>query len=126
LIVLKFERAWANSGGTTAVEFGIIAPVVITLFVGTLYLCMALFIVGSLQFAVEDAARCASVNSTTCSSSSAITTYASGRYFGPGSAPTFTYSTAGCGHTVSGSTSWVANLGLKSVTIPISASACFP
>ena len=57
--MLEFERAWANSRGTTAVEFGIIAPVVITLFVGTLYLCMALFIVGSLQFAVEDAARCA-------------------------------------------------------------------
>jgi Flp pilus assembly protein TadG len=123
----KFKRAgWDNCRGTTAVEFGIILPAVITLFVGTLYLCMGLLVVGSLQFAVEDAARCASVNTTTCSSSSAITTYASGRYFGPGSAPTFTYSATGCGHTVSGSTNYAANLGFKTVTIPISAAACFP
>jgi Flp pilus assembly protein TadG len=123
----KFILAgWDNCRGATAVEFSIILPAVITLFVGTLYLCMGLLVVGSLQFAVEDAARCASVNATTCSSSGAITTYASGRYFGPGSAPTFTYSATGCGHTVSGSTNYAANLGFRTITIPISAAACFP
>ena len=120
------NQTWSNSRGSAAVEFGLIVPTLIALFVGSLYLCMALFVAASLQFAVEDAARCASVNTTTCSSSSAITTYASGRYYGPGSAPTFTYSATGCGHSVTGSTNYVANVVFRTVTIPISASACFP
>ena len=52
--------------GTTAVEFGIIAPVLIALLVGTMGLCVALFLIGSLHFAVEDGARCASVKTTIC------------------------------------------------------------
>ena len=124
-MVLTFDprQAWRNGCGSAAVEFGLIVPILITLFVGSLYLCMALFVAGSLQFAVEDAARCASVNTTTCKDATTIQSYATTRYFGVGS-PTFT--SAACGNSVSGSTSYAANLGFKTVTIPISAAACFP
>ena len=119
------RQAWRNSCGSAAVEFGLIVPILITLFVGSLYLCMALFVAGSLQFAVEDAARCASVDTTTCKDATTIQSYATTRYFGVGS-PTFTYTAATCGNSVSGTTSYAANLGFKTVTIPISAAACFP
>ena len=118
--------AWSNSRGTTAVEFAIVVPVAITLFVGSLYLCMALFVAGSLHYAVEEGARCASVNTSTCGNAGAITSYAKTHYFGPGSAPTFSYAAAACGNSVSATVSYAANLGFTMMTIPISAAACFP
>ena len=87
-----------------------------TLVVGTFYLCMALYLVASMHFAVEDGARCASVNSTTCGSASAIVKYT----------PTFTYAAAACGNSVSASVTYVANLGVTSVSVPITAKARYP
>jgi Flp pilus assembly protein TadG len=124
----KFNRAaaWNNNHGATAVEFAIVAPVLVGLVVGSLYLCMGLFLAGSLQFAVEEGARCASVNTSTCNDATSIATYARSRYFGPAVSPTFTYAAAACGNSVSASVNYVADLGFNTVTIPISATACFP
>jgi TadE-like protein len=130
----KFNLAavWSNNRGTTAVEFAIIAPVFIGLVVSLLYLCMGLFLVGSLHYAVEEGARCASVRTHTnqaCNDPTQIVPYTQSRYFGPSSSPTFNYTyypPPACGHSVSGSVNYVANLGLKTVTIPIAATACFP
>src|ERR1700745_447144 len=123
MLNLKSAAAWSNCRGTTAVEFGIILPALITLLVVALYLCMGLFVAGSLQFAVEDAARCASVNTGTCRDAGTITSFASSRYFGPGSAPTFTYAAAACGNSVTGNTTFAANLGFRTISVPISAAA---
>ena len=123
---LAITDACADDRGTTAVEFAILAPALMLLLVGAVYICLALFLVGSLHYAVEDGARCASVNTTVCSDAPTIVSYTQNRYFGPSPAPTFTYATAACGNVVSGSLSYVVNLGLTTVTIPVSASACFP
>jgi hypothetical protein len=76
-----------NDQGTTAVEFAIVAPVFITLLIGTLALCVALFLIGSLHYAAEEGARCASVK-TACqvngvADAAATRTYAQNHYFGP-------------------------------------------
>lgn len=47
--------------GTTAIEFAIVGPVFILPVIGILYLCMCLSVVGSMHYAVEEGARCASV-----------------------------------------------------------------
>jgi Flp pilus assembly protein TadG len=112
--------------GTTAVEFAIVAPVFIALLIGTLALCVALFLVGSLHFAVEDGARCASVKTTICSDAAHTVAYTQSRYFGPNLSPTFTYAAATCGNSVSASISYSMNVGFTTYTIPISATACFP
>ena len=113
--------------GTTAVEFGIIAPVLIALLVGTMALCVALFLIGSLHFAVEDGARCASVKTTICSDAATTVAYTQSRYFGPGGvSPTFTYAAAACGNSVSASITYSVNVLFKTLVIPISATACFP
>lgn len=112
--------------GTTAVEFAIVAPVFIALVVGTLALCLGLFLVGSLHFAVEDGARCASVKTTICSDAASTVAYTESRYFGPNLSPTFTYAAAACGNSVSASISYSMNVGFTTYTIPISATACFP
>jgi len=116
-----------NQEGTTAVEFAIIAPVFFLLVLGTIGLCFALFLVGSLHFAVEDGARCASVKTTICSDQATTIAYTQSRYMGPNVSPNFTY-TAGvpCGNSVSGTVSYSMNIGFRTFVIPISATACFP
>ena len=122
---LNAGKVWADDRGTTAVEFAIVAPVFILLLVGAIYLCLALFLVGSLNYAVEEGARCASVKASVCTDSSSIVSYTQNHYFGP-SAPTFTYAAAACGSSVSASVSYVVNMGITAVTVPVQASACFP
>ena len=130
----KFNIAaiWSNNRGTTAVEYALIAPVFIGLVVSAFYFYMALFLIGSLHYAVEEGARCASVRTLQCSDkhllrSSTIISYTRSQYFGPAVSPTFTYTpNLSCGNSVSASATFVANLLLQSVTIPITASACFP
>jgi len=113
--------------GTTAVEFGIIAPVLIAMLLGTMALCVALFLIGSLHFAVEDGARCASVKTTICADGPTTIAYTQSRYLGPsGVTPTFTYAAAACGNSVSASITYSVNVLFKTLVIPISATACFP
>jgi len=110
--------------GTTAVEFALIAPVFIALLFGMLGVCLALFLVASMHFAVEDGARCMSVN-TQCVDRATTEAYAQSRYMGIGS-PTFTYAAAACGNSVTGTISYSMDVGLRRFVIPVSATACFP
>ena len=121
------ESLRRDQQGTTAVEFGIVAPVFIALLVGTIGLCVALFLIGSLHFAVEDGARCASIKTTICADGPTTVAYTQSRYLGPsGVTPTFTYAAAACGNSVSASITYSVNVLFKTLVIPISATACFP
>jgi Flp pilus assembly protein TadG len=123
-ILLKSLRR--DQRGTTAVEFAIVAPALILFLIGTMAVCLALFLVGSLHFAVEDGARCASVKTTICSDGPTTVAYTQSRYLGPNVSPIFTYATAACGNSVTGSITYTMDVGLKQFVIPISATACFP
>ena len=113
--------------GTTVVEFALIFPVFVGMIVGSLYACIGLFTAGSLEYAVQKGARCASVSATNCPSSATTIAYTTASYHGPVSpAPTFTYATGACGYTVTGSVNFDFNFGLSSVNVPITASACYP
>ena len=112
--------------GTTAIEFAILSPVFLGMVIGILGLCLFLFVIGGMHYAVEEAARCASVRTTVCTDPTSTIAYAQSKYVAPGS-PTFTYQpSAACGKSVSASLSYTARLGLRQVTIPFSATACFP
>ena len=122
---LEFANLWADDRGTTAVEFAILAPAFVLLLVGAIFICLGLFVVGSLNYAVEEGARCASVKTTVCSDAPTTVSYTQKQYFGS-STPVFTYATGACGNLVSGSVTYVANLGITKVSVPVTASACFP
>jgi Flp pilus assembly pilin Flp len=122
----RLKSLHLDQQGTTAVEFAIIAPVFIALLIGTIALCIGLFLIGSLHFAVEDGARCAAVKTTICSDAVTTVAYTQSRYYGPDVSPTFTYATAACGNSVSASISYSMNVGFKTFIVPISATACFP
>jgi hypothetical protein len=113
--------------GTTAVEFAIVGPIFIFLIIGIAFLCMGMAVAGSMHYAVEEGARCASVRKTVCSDEDSTITYTKAHYFGPGGVPTFAYNpAAACGHSVTASISYVVDMGLKKVSVPITAAACFP
>jgi Flp pilus assembly pilin Flp len=122
----RFDLLRRDEQGTTAVEFAIVAPVFIALLVGTLSVCVGLFLIGSLHYAVEEGARCASIKTTICSDAVTTVAYAQSHYFGPNLTPTFTYAAAACGNSVSASISYSMNVGFRTFVVPISATACFP
>jgi len=119
-------NTWNDERGTTAVEFAMVAPVFILLVIGLLYVCMALYAVGSLHYAVEEGARCASVRTALCSDAHKTLDYTKNHYFGPNTSPTFSYAVLACGNSVSGSANYAMDLGLAKFTVPITATACFP
>ncbi|WP_407166007.1 TadE/TadG family type IV pilus assembly protein [Bradyrhizobium sp. ORS 111] len=116
----------ASEAGTTVVEFAIVAPVFVALLVGALTLCLGLFLIGSLHYAVEEAARCASVKTTVCADPATTIAYARNHYYGPDLSPSFAYAIAECGKSVSAAVSYSMNIGFKTFVIPMSATACFP
>jgi Flp pilus assembly protein TadG len=126
MVQISLRSLGRDQRGTTAVEFAIIAPVLILLLIGTIAVCLALYLVGSLHFAVEDGARCASVKTTICADAATTVAYTQSRYLGPNVSPTFTYAAAACGNSVTGSITYTMDVGLRQFVIPISATACFP
>ena len=111
--------------GATALEFALVTPAFLALVLGGLSACALLYSTVSLQDAAERGARCFSVDSGTCGSASAAQTYAQGFYHGVG-APTFTASTPACGHQVAATLTLELAAVLANVSVPLTASACFP
>ena len=120
------QRAARESDGATAIEFALVGPVFLMMVVGGIYACMMMFSMGSLQDAVQQAARCWSVNTTVCTDASSTQTYAQSHYYGPAVSPSFTATLANCGHSVTGTISYSFNMGQSMTTVPLSATACFP
>ena len=111
--------------GATIVEFALIAPALMALVVGGLYTALMMYSAAGLHSAVEDAARCYSVNANVCGSSAAAQTYAQSRYFGIDT-PTFTATQVGCGHRVNATLTIAFSAVVTEVKVPLSATACFP
>ena len=117
----------SDERGTTAIEFAIVGPIFIFLVIGIAFLCMGMAVAGSMHYAVEEGARCASVRKMVCTDQDTTIAYTKAHYFGPGGVPTFAYDPAAvCGHSVTASISYVVDMGLKKITVPITAAACFP
>lgn len=122
-LVRRLKRA---EGGGTAMEFAFVLPAFLVVLVGGLSLGQLALASNSLHYAVQDASRCAAVKTTVCTDPTTTVSYAEGRYSGPQISPTFTYSTAGCGHTVTASATYPVLLAVTTVNVPISASSCYP
>jgi Flp pilus assembly protein TadG len=110
------------------VETAIVLAAFLTFIFGIIKFSLVLWTQSGLYYAAEQAARCASVNSTSCGTVSNITSYAFSHYYGqPMSANPFSYSATGCGHTVTASYTYPMTLPFAGTySIPLTAAACFP
>ncbi len=102
-----------------------VLPAVAALMVGGLYSGIAVYSAAGLHHAVEQAARCYSVNVNQCGSESATQTYAQDLYHGVNS-PTFTASIQSCGHQVVATVTIPLIAVVQDFGVPLSAQACFP
>lgn len=79
--------------GATAVEFAIVAPVFLIMVIGIFEISRALWIKGSMQYAVEETARYAIVNTST--DTTTLATYAQSKFSDSGvSAPGISFTAA--------------------------------
>jgi len=123
----RLSLIWGDSSGGALVEFALVVPAFIAVIVGGFYLALMLFASSSMQYAVEAGARCASVSTTTCGSTTAIQNYAQGKFLASSvGTPTFTATNPACGHMVSANMTYVFNLGLTRLSVPLASTACYP
>jgi Flp pilus assembly protein TadG len=121
-------RLLRDCGGSTATEFALVAPALCLTVLGIMEFGRMAWTQLALNYAVEEAARCASVTPATCGTSSQIASYAaskiSARYV---PASNFTGTTATCGHKVTASFRYpFVATGLFSLRPTLHAKACYP
>ena len=127
---VEMLRVFPRENGSVAAEFGLVLPLILLLTIGGIGLGSMMFAGVSLHYATEDAARCASVKTTVCPDQTALTTYATAKYKGPTLASmTFTLTAAAsgtCGNQVVGAGTYQLRTGMGTVSVPMSATACYP
>jgi Flp pilus assembly protein TadG len=121
------HKYWPNldKRGTTALEFGIILPVLLLFLLGIIDIGRLLWTYSTLYHACESAARCAAVNTVACGTTAQIQSNAAAQSWGMTVAPaTFSVSNPSCGVQVAASYSFRFNTpGFGSITL--APSACF-
>jgi Flp pilus assembly protein TadG len=111
--------------GSTAVEFALVLPAFIMLVLGVIEGAQLANAISSMNYAVQEASRCAALNKTTCGTTTTTVAFARTKYLGPG-APAFVASNSGCGATVTATTTFKLDVAIMSYNVPLSATACFP
>ena len=125
---MMLRRLLTHTGGASAVEFSLTAPVFLAIVFGSIDSGLLLWTQLGLQHATELAARCASVNTTICADAAAVQNYASTQVFGM-TVPTsvFTVSQDACGSKVTASFDFGLIGGFFGTPlITLNAAACFP
>lgn len=126
----RTTRCWQRGG--TAIEFTLIAPLLIVVVLGIIDTGRLIWTYTTLARATQAAARCAAINTVTCGTTTTIKNYAATQAWGLTiTASAFTVTAATCGWQVQASYPFtsvipgfdaVAPIGL----ITLTAKACFP
>jgi Flp pilus assembly protein TadG len=137
--MMPFSAYRRDQRGSSVAEFALVLPLFLALVLGVVNMSMVVYSAVDLHDATEWTARCLAVSAnnpstatTVCppgSTATQIQAYGKGRYTGPNISPTFALvsgTTCTNGTQVQGSGNYSMNLGLVSVSIPITAQACFP
>jgi Flp pilus assembly protein TadG len=112
--------------GSAAVQFGLVAPSLLLFLFGIIEVGRMLWTMNALHYSVEEAARCASINATTCGSAGKVQAFAAARSGGSFASSVFTASTVGCGNQVSASYPMRLNIPFTSYAVTLTAQSCYP
>ena len=125
---MKLTRLGADTLGSSAIEFALLMPLFMAIIMGIMGSGALMWAQFGLQHGVEMAARCASIDASTCGTTANIQKYASQQTYGvdpPDSV--FSVSTPSCGYQVIASYTYqflVTDMGLPAITL--AAKSCFP
>ena len=119
---------WARDrAGATALEFALVLPPFVMLVFGGFYSAGLYFVASSMQNAVDAGARCAAINTSVCKDSTTTVTYVKSQFAASSViTPTFTATSPACGQQVTGTVTYVLDTGLSRISVPLSATACYP
>jgi len=115
-----------NLRGGAAVQFGLVVPSLLLFLLGIVEVGRMLWTMNALHYSVEEAARCASINTTACGTAGKIQAFAAARSGGTFASSVFTASTAGCGSQVSASYPMRLNIPFTSYAVTLTARSCYP
>jgi Flp pilus assembly protein TadG len=115
-----------NRSGSVADEFALVATPLVVLLLGTMELGRGLWIQNALNYSVEGAARCASIDTNNCGTQAQIQSYAAALAGASFTSSIFTPSTPSCGNQVSASYPMTLNIPFTSVSITLTATSCYP
>ena len=125
---MKLKRMYRDQSGASAIEFALTLPVFLLILAAIVEGGLLMWTELGLQNGVEKAARCASVNTTLCASTSDIQNYAAQSTYGLNPPPSvFSLAKQACGNEVSASlqhTFLFQVFGVPSITV--TAQSCFP
>ncbi len=115
-----------DARGTAAIEAALTCMGLLIFLFGIIEFGFAMWLQSALDYSVAEAARCASVNTTVCGTTSQIKSYAASHsgYDFPSS--TFSVSTPSCGNQVSASYPLALPIPTMSVSVTLSAQSCYP
>lgn len=124
----RIASLFSDRRGVTAVEFSLILPALLLLLFGIVEFGRLLWTQSALHFAVEEAARCATVDAANCGSASAVQSFAVARAAGLGlQNSVFSLTSPACGNQVSASYPFPFVLAtLFPYSITLTAQSCFP
>jgi Flp pilus assembly protein TadG len=113
--------------GASAVEFALTVPVFLTIVFGLMQCALLLWTKVALQHGAELAARCATVNTVLCGTTSDIQQYAAQHAYGLNPpASTFTVSTPACGNQVSANYTFQLMSYFGTPSLTLNQVSCFP
>jgi Flp pilus assembly protein TadG len=115
-----------SQAGSPAIEFALVAPALFLLVLGTIEVGRTLWTLSALHFSVEEAARCGSVDSLNCGTTSQVQAFAAGRSGAGFDQSVFTVTLTGCGIQVSGNYTMQINIPMVSPSITLRAQSCYP
>lgn len=116
----------AGRGGASAVEFGLILPALLMLLLGGMETGRALWTQNALNFAVEQAARCASIDQNNCGTTTQVQSYAAAAAGAGFASSTFSVATAACGNVVSASYPIQLHIPFVGTALTLTAQSCYP
>lgn len=117
-----------DTKAATVLEFALVLPFLLAFGLGMIDVGRAMWIQNSLQFAVEDAARCAAINSARCATDADTKTVAADSFrFNGVTTDDFTVSTPSCGKRVAASYNFrPAVPAIVPFTLTLRAQSCHP
>ena len=112
--------------GATAVELAMILPVFLSVILGIMEFGRLLWTKSALDYTVEEAARCAAINTTLCGTQALTRTWASARSGIAFDVNDFTLSTVACGTQVSATFPFGFVVPMFNYSVTLQASYCYP
>lgn len=124
------KRVWAllaaDRRASIAVEFGIIAPVLFLLLLGLIEGGRMLWMLNALHYSVQEAARCASINSALCGNAALTQNFAATRAGVRFDASVFSAIKSPCGNLVTARYPMDLAIPFVGSSLTLTASSCYP